>query len=174
MLKQPKVRPKQSFKNSIKLTEQHHGESVKIQNILSNYERTGLITHINRREPIFADWTSAPDYYHAQKIIADANSMFEQVPAQIRAQFANDPAQFLDFIQNPENKQAMEDLGIETSHIPEDYEKPLSEDEKNQVHLEDMIEQKMQERASQKLSEASADQLREQLAILEKKSNANA
>ncbi|AXL14585.1 internal scaffolding protein [Microviridae sp.] len=159
MQRQPKKRPKISFKKSTSLTEQHHGETVKIHNIIKQHQTTGFVSHVASRPPQYADMVTAPDFYQAQCIIANASSMFEEIPAQIRKSFDNDPGQFLDFISNPENKQQMDELGIDSSHIPEDYEKPLSEDEKEQVHLEELIDSKLAQEAKISLSDATPEQL---------------
>lgn len=167
MQRQPKQRTKILFDNKSSLTEQHHGETVKIHNILKQYQNTGFVQHVAARSPQFADMTSAPDFYEAQVIIANANSMFEEIPATIRKEFDNDPGQFLDFISNPENKEQIEAFGLDSSHIPEDYQKPLSKEEKEQVHLEDLIHKKIQQEANVSLSEATPEQLTAALAKIE-------
>lgn len=163
MRRRSTVRPVQDFNQTESMTEQHHGKTVKIQSILSHYEKTGQVPHMARRQPFYADMTSAPNYYEAQCIVAEARSTFEEIPSQIRKQFDNDPGQFLEFIGNPENKAEMAEMGFDVSHIPEDFVKPLSEDEEQQVHLEDLIERKLADKASQKLSEASPELLRAEL-----------
>lgn len=167
MQRQPKTRPKQSFKDSSGLTEKHHGETVKIQNILKQYQNTGFVSHTAKTQPIYGDMASAPDFYQAQCILAETSSMFEEVPATIRKQFENDPGKYLEFIQNPENKEAMTEMGIDSSHIPENYEKPLSKDETDQLHLEDLIDRKIQQEASPSLSDANEQQLKAALAKIQ-------
>lgn len=107
------------FSDSPSLTEQHHADSVNIHNIVRQHAETGIITHINNKQPVYADLSSAPDFIAAQNIIANARSHFEEVPSQIRKQFDNDPAQFLEFISNPENKTALDELGLDSSHLPD-------------------------------------------------------
>jgi len=175
MQRQPKFRPTLNFKETQSLTEQHHGETVKIHNILRQYQNTGFVSHTSKHEPMYADMVDAPNFYEAQCILAQTSSMFQEVPAKLRKQFDNDPGKYLEFIQNPENKAEMEELGIDSSHIPEDYSKPLSKDETDQLHLEDLIDRKIQQEASTSLSDANEQQLQQALAqIQQKKSNANA
>lgn len=100
------------------LTEQHHRDDCRIDSILKKYAQTGVITHVNRAKGTYGDF-SAPDYQEAQNIIAAAKSLFEDVPAHIRLQFNNDPAEYIEFMQEPTNKQAIEELGLDASHLPD-------------------------------------------------------
>ena len=38
--------------------------------------------------------------------------MFEDLPSKARTEFNNDPGTFLDFVQDPENKDKLYDLGL--------------------------------------------------------------
>ena len=164
MQQQPKKRPILDFSNAQTMTEQHHADVVKTQNIMKQFQTTGMATHLNNRPPIYEDLSEAPDFYEAQKIIANAKSMFEEVPAQIRREFNHDPGQYLEFIQNPENKDQMEEMGLDTSHFPENWSKPLSKEERDQIHLEEAIEAKIAQKASQSVSEASIEELQAAIA----------
>lgn len=99
------------------LTQQHHTETVDIHNILKKYKQTGVIQHVAQYKGSYGDFASAPDFQTAQNIIAQADSMFETVPAHIRADFDNDPAKFLEFMQNNENIEAIEEYGFDSSHL---------------------------------------------------------
>ena len=76
-----------------------------------------MITHTAQYEGTYGDFTDALGFQEAQNVIAEAASMFETVPAQIREQFDNDPAKFLDFIQDDANREEMEEMGFDTSHL---------------------------------------------------------
>lgn len=108
------------------LTEQHHLEQCSIQHIMARYRKTGLIDHVNNYAGTYGDFANAPTFQEAQNIIADARTMFETVPATIRAEFDNDPTKYIEFMQNPENKQQIEDMGLDASHLrtPHVYDTP--------------------------------------------------
>lgn len=108
-----------SFKDSESMTEQHHKEEVNIHNIVRRHRETGLVSHLAKYQGQYMDMTDAPDFYAAQSIIAEANSMFETVPATIRSDFDNDAGKFLAFMQNPENRERIEEYGLDSSHLPE-------------------------------------------------------
>ena len=107
-----------SFKDSPTMTEQSHKDTCEIKNIMGKARKTGIITHQNSYHGTYGDFISAPDYQEAQNKIADAKSMFETVPADIRAQFHNSAKEYLEFIQEPSNRAEMQELGLDTSHFP--------------------------------------------------------
>lgn len=109
-------RPKTTFKEE-SMTEQAHKDSCDIHHIMKQYEQHGMITHVNQHEGIYADLISYPDFQEAQNRIAEAISVFETIPAEIRQDFGNDPARFLDFIQNPANIEQIEAYGFSSSHL---------------------------------------------------------
>lgn len=106
------------------LTEQHHRETVSIHSILKRYQATGVIDHVAKHQGTYFDYSEVPDFQTAQQMVADAHSMFETVPSEIRAEFGNDPAKFIDFMQNPENRNEIEAYGLDASHLGETEEIP--------------------------------------------------
>lgn len=92
-------------KSGKSLTEQHHEKACNINSIMAKYTKTGLITHINRRTPTFGDVTGA-DFQAAQNLVAAQKTIFHELPAQIRAEFNNDPAEYLALVET--------DQGVET------------------------------------------------------------
>jgi len=99
------------------MTEQAHRDEVKIQNIIAKHQKTGLLNHVSKYEGTYSDMASATDFTEAQNIIAEAKSMFETVPSEIRAIFDNQPEKFLDFMQNQENIESIEEMGLDASHL---------------------------------------------------------
>lgn len=60
----------------------------------------------------FADVSAVPDFRAARDAVNAANSNFMALPAIARRRFNNDPAEFLDFIQNPANRDEAISLGL--------------------------------------------------------------
>lgn len=99
---------------TISLTKQSFKDECNINKIMDRFQITGAIDHYTNRSPEYGD-TTAPDYLEANIIIANANSMFEELPSSIRAKFENDPAKFLAFVQDPKNADEMVSLGLRSS-----------------------------------------------------------
>ncbi len=100
-----------SFKNVKSLTKQSFKDECDINKILKKFEKTGAITHYTKNAPQYGDTTS-PMLHDAMNIIANAESMFEELPAQLRKKFNNDPGTFLDFVQDENNLEEMRELGL--------------------------------------------------------------
>lgn len=93
------------------LTEQSHKQECDINYILKDYARTGFMKHANQNAGQYDDVTSV-DFQSAMDTVANVKTMFENLPSQIRAEFNNQPTQFLDYVQNPNNTEALAQRGI--------------------------------------------------------------
>lgn len=60
----------------------------------------------------FDDVTAVPDFRAARDAVNAANASFMALPAVVRRRFDNDPASFLDFLQNPSNLDEARRLGL--------------------------------------------------------------
>lgn len=89
-----------------------------IHNIMRQFERTGVLNHSAQHEGTYGDFMNLPEFTDAQIQIAEAASMFETVPATIRAKHNNNPAQFVDWMMNPDNREAMIEQGFTDTHLP--------------------------------------------------------
>ena len=99
------------------MTEQAHKEECDIHNIMGKYEREGILSHVSKYKGTYSDMVDAPDFQEMQNTIAEAKSMFETVPSRIREQFQNDPGQFLQFMQDEKNVDAIEEMGLDARHL---------------------------------------------------------
>lgn len=93
--------------------------------IMSKFQRTGAITHFNTRAPSYG-YAEAVDFREALEIVKTGQEVFAALPSSLRARFENDPAQFLEFVQNPANADEMAELGLRTPTTP--LEKALTSD----------------------------------------------
>ena len=58
-------------------------------------------------------------------IVLKADEMFNDLPSRARRHFDNDPAKFLDFVQDPKNHEQLVDLGLAT--VQETFGEPQAE-----------------------------------------------
>jgi phage internal scaffolding protein len=93
------------------LTEQNHKDETDINNIVRKYNKTGLIDHLNQFEKQYGDMTGF-DYQDAMNTVAAANTMFEGLPSAIRNQFDNDPAKFINFVDDEANADKLVEMGL--------------------------------------------------------------
>ena len=107
---------KQKRKYAIKFTQptlaqQHQKDEVDINNIMERYVKTGVLDHVAKHSPQYTENTST-DYHESMNIVLRANEMFSELPSSVRKTFDNDPAKFLDYVQNPENQEKLNEMGL--------------------------------------------------------------
>lgn len=93
------------------LVEQHHKQETDINLIVRKYQRTGMLEHTRNSMGEFLHLNSV-DFHDAMNVIAEANSAFEELSADIRRKFKNDPSNYLDFVSDPKNIDEMKELGM--------------------------------------------------------------
>ncbi len=100
-------------------TKQSFAYECEINNIMAKYQKTGAIAHVNQHAENY-DFASSLDFADAMRLVVTAQDMFNGLPSSIRSRFANDPAQFLDFVQDADNEAEMKEMGlIEQEQTPE-------------------------------------------------------
>lgn len=83
-------------------TQQQFKDECDINNIMARYQVTGVVDHVAKYEGQYGEIPEI-DYHQAMSVIADANSMFEELPSTVRDHFGNDPAKFLAFCEDEAN-----------------------------------------------------------------------
>ncbi len=105
-------------------TKQSEAKATNINTIVAQYDRTGVLPTLGR-ETLYADVSDMPDYRTALDLIEQADKMFMSIPANLRARFDNDPAVFLDFTSDPENRAEMVEMGLLEKPLPEPVLAPV-------------------------------------------------
>lgn len=78
------------------LTEQSHAEEVNINSLIARFNRTGVLgTPTQVREMFFGDFSEIGTRFDAECDIARAKQEFLSLPSSVRAEFSQDPRQFL-------------------------------------------------------------------------------
>lgn len=94
-------RTKQSFKNECD-----------INTIMRRYQSTGVLPNmLNQGNAQYLDVTGL-DYQEMMQTVSGANSLFQELPSSIRSRFKNDPAAFLDFTNDPNNRLELAEMGL--------------------------------------------------------------
>jgi len=93
------------------LTKQSFTKECDINNIVNKYQRTGALDHVNKHEASYG-YASSDDFTASMEIVARGKTMFAELPSKIRTKFENDPAKFLEFVQDEKNKEEMQELGL--------------------------------------------------------------
>lgn len=98
------------------MTRQSEMAACDINNIIKDFQLTGQVQHINRQAQsgMYADLTTMPDFQEALHIVQRAEEAFASLPAKVRSELGNDPAQFLAYIADPANKERLYEWGLAT------------------------------------------------------------
>lgn len=94
------------------LTKQSMKKDCDINFIVKQFQKTGVVEHAARYNGDYGAFENAPNFHEAMNIVAEANSMFESVPSNVRTQFDNDPGKFLAFATDPANRDGLVELGL--------------------------------------------------------------
>lgn len=108
------------------LAQQHFKDECDINNILRQFNLTGVLPE-SPLSPRYGDFTGIGDYHTALNQVIAAEDEFMSLPANLRARFENDPAQLIEFLNNPENKDEAMKLGLvnqEPAEMPQVVELP--------------------------------------------------
>jgi phage internal scaffolding protein len=93
-------------------TQQQFKDACDINKIIARVKKGGLIDHVNTYQGNYADLTDVPSYQDAMNKIIQANDCFMTLPSDLRKKFDNNPQEFLAFVADPSNHDAMVELGL--------------------------------------------------------------
>lgn len=89
-----------------------------VNNIMARYLKTGVLEARNQHAPRYGDCTGI-EYQAGMLAIAGAKEAFAALPAKLRDRFENDPAKFLEFVQDDKNLEEARGLGLLKPKAPE-------------------------------------------------------
>lgn len=94
------------------LTKQSFRDLANINCIMARWQKTGEIDHINRNSPLYGDFSGAVDFQTSLAQVEEARQAFDALPSELRARMANDPQNLIEFVQNENNREECEALGL--------------------------------------------------------------
>jgi hypothetical protein len=94
------------------VTKQSHRDSTDINLIIAQYDRTGILVHLNKAEAQYADVSEMGDYQDALDTVRNAEQAFMELSSAQRKIFNNSAAQFLDAAHDPDKRELLEQAGL--------------------------------------------------------------
>lgn len=125
----PTVRTSISFPEKT-MAKQSFRDETNINTIMQRYQTTGIIEHVSKVQGSYGDFSNVQDYQLSLNQVIEAQAAFDQLPAQIRKRFANDPAHLMSFLQDPDNLDEAVRLGLVEKPAPKEEPKPTPPPEK--------------------------------------------
>lgn len=105
------------------LAKQNHRKECDVNRIMRKFQEQGIADHINARSPRYEDVSGAVDLQEAVQMVQDAQESFDELPAEVRRKFDNDPVAFFEWIHDPENAAEVKKMGLAA---PEEVPVPVS------------------------------------------------
>jgi len=96
-------------------TQQHFKNECNINQIMKKYAKTGFLTDptkIPTRYPQFGDFSNIQDYQTLKNKELEISTYFNKLPAALRTKFNYNPQEFINWINNPDNKDEALKLGL--------------------------------------------------------------
>jgi len=93
------------------LTDQSQAADADINTIMARYEKTGTLPDYGQ-SPMYGDFSDMPTFMEAQEVLRRGSEAFAALPSRVRAEFDNDPAQFVAFASDPGNVDQMRIWGL--------------------------------------------------------------
>lgn len=97
---------------------QSESNETDINVIVDRYLRTGQMPYAGIRIPTSGDFDQITDFRTCLELVQDAERAFMKLPAGLRAQLGNDPANFVAFAEDPKNLEEMRRWGLAPPAAP--------------------------------------------------------
>lgn len=98
---------------TVSLTRQEFAAECDVNVLMARYDKAGVWPNaLPTAEPKYLDLSDVPDFQSAMQLMIDANEAFMRLPATVRRDFDNDPAQFVAFAEESENLPKLREWGL--------------------------------------------------------------
>lgn len=124
---EPDVRsvwPVTDFAGDKGFTVQSDRADADINTIIARYLKTGVIPPSTKGEPFYGDVSEFSGLADSLIKIQEADRLFMSYPAAIRERFDNDKVNFIEFLENPDNRDEAIELGLIQKPVIPDGEAP--------------------------------------------------
>lgn len=128
------------------LTQQNFKNECDINFIMKRWEKTGELTHVRSNAPSYGDFSNLGDYQSSLNVVLAAQEAFDSLPAVVRNRFSNDPAMFVEFVQDPSNADAIVELGLAAP-------RPVLDESRTEMGSSNIGEEISQKTASKSVSD---------------------
>lgn len=92
-------------------TQQHFKDDCDVNIIIDRFMKTGVAPQIAEGFH-YSDVSEVGDFRQQMEAVRHGQETFESLPSQVREQFKNDAAAFFEFVSDPDNLSALQDMGL--------------------------------------------------------------
>jgi len=83
-------------------TKQCFRDECDIQKIMSRADKAGSITHLEKFQGVYADYSDV-DFFTMTQQLTRGREIFDELPAELRQEFGQSPQKFFKFVNDPAN-----------------------------------------------------------------------
>jgi len=83
-------------------TKQAFKDETDIQKIMARAEKAGTISHLEKFEGVYADYSDF-DFHEQTNKLTQGREIFDELPAEVRKEFGQSPAAFFAYVNDPAN-----------------------------------------------------------------------
>lgn len=112
MMNAPKKYVRPTIKCPPGRTKQSFREEADINNIIARYTKTGVLDNLNKNPGRYADVSDLVTYPEALNVVIKSQNLFNDLPANIRERFQNEPAKLIAFLDDEKNLAESVSLGL--------------------------------------------------------------
>lgn len=136
------------FKENSSLTMQHFKDECDVYNILDRYKQTGHITHVQKTQPQYGDFSNVTTYHESMNLILAADAAFNDLPSDIRKKLNNNPENLIKTIEDGDPNNLLKDLKIQSSDADISASSPPVGKENSHISSQGKVEDKPQPKGS--------------------------
>lgn len=85
-------------------------DSTDINKILVKARAGQAISHLNKYQGVYGDFTDMPDLLEANRRLEQGNKIFDDLPGEIKREFNQSPAEFFQFVNDPANANRLKEV----------------------------------------------------------------
>lgn len=100
------------------MTRQSEAAEADINVVMERFMRTGQLPQTNHKQPRYGDAVAMP-YDKALMVVKQAEEAFMSLPAKVRKEFFNDPAELESFLSDSKNDARAVELGLKEIRKPD-------------------------------------------------------
>lgn len=91
-------------------TKQAFKDETDINKILKKAQKAGSLSHFMKHGAVYGDFSDVPDLIEAKHRIDAGQAIFDELPSELRREFANDQFRFFEYVNDPANAARLPEL----------------------------------------------------------------
>lgn len=140
-------------------TKQCHADECDINKIMARFDVTGTISHLEKHEGSYSDFSDY-DYHTELQKLTRGREIFDDLSAEVRREFGQNPAKFFAYVNDPKNakelRKKLPGLAEPGQQLPREVS-PTADHEAAEAAASEVTSEKPLDKASEKAQDPEPD-----------------